>query len=45
MAPAPPYGCNRSSPLTLAPDDIAAAVIDLVRDDNAVAEARIVTNS
>ena len=29
----------------LAPDDIAAAVIDLVRDDNAVAEARIVTNS
>jgi NAD(P)-dependent dehydrogenase (short-subunit alcohol dehydrogenase family) len=29
----------------LAPEDIAAAVVDLVRDDDAVAEARIVTNA
>ena len=29
----------------LAPEDIAAAVVDLVRDDDAVAEARIVTNT
>ncbi len=29
----------------LAPEDIAAAVVDLVRDDSAVAQARIVTNA
>jgi NAD(P)-dependent dehydrogenase (short-subunit alcohol dehydrogenase family) len=29
----------------LAPEDIASAVVDLVRDDTAVAQARIVTNA
>jgi hypothetical protein len=28
----------------LTPETIAAAVVDLVRDDSAVAQARIVTN-
>jgi hypothetical protein len=29
----------------LAPEDIAAAVVDLIHDDSAVAEARIVANA
>lgn len=40
----PPEWVERSRPVTgtLAPDDVAEAVLDLIRDDGAVAEERIV---